>query len=93
MKNTNTPKQEKGILEEILSTANFLGMFDTLEGISFFAKDRMFCLIYANPLFYRSLGLKSRKARLGKNDFKLSPKSWPRNPSRKTSGKSGSPNP
>ena len=51
MKNTNTPKQEKGILEEILSTANFLGMFDTLEGISFFAKDRKFCLIYANPLF------------------------------------------
>jgi PAS domain-containing protein len=50
-------------------------MFDTLEGISFFAKDRNFCLIYANPPFYQSLGLKSRKERLGKNDFELPPNS------------------
>jgi PAS domain S-box-containing protein len=73
MKNTNIPKQKKGILEEIHSTANFLAMFDTLEGISFFAKDRNFCLIYANPPFYRRLGLKSQKELLGKNDFELFP--------------------
>ncbi len=73
MKKTNIPKQQKGILEEIHSTANFLAMFDTLEGISFFAKDRNFCLIYANPPFYRRLGLKSQKELLGKNDFELSP--------------------
>ena len=73
MKKNNIPKQKKGILEEIHSTADFLAMFDTLEGISFFAKDRNFCLIYANPPFYRRLGLKSRKERLGKNDFELFP--------------------
>ena len=73
MKKTNIPKQKKGILEEIHSTANFLAMFDTLESISFFAKDRNFCLIYANPPFYRRLGLKSQKELLGKNDFELFP--------------------
>ena len=34
----NTPKQQKGILEEIHSTANFLAMLNTLESISFFLK-------------------------------------------------------
>ena len=75
MKNPNIPKKQKGILEDIHSTVNFLAMFDTLEGISFFAKDHNFCLIYANPPFYQSLGLKSRKERLGKNDFELPPNS------------------
>ena len=56
MKKNNIPKQKKDILEEIHSTTNFLAMLDTLEGISFFAKDRKFCLIYANPPFHRRLG-------------------------------------
>ena len=73
MKKNNAPKQKKGVLQEIHSTANFLAMFDTLEGISFFAKDRNFCLIYANPPFYRRLGLQSQKELLGKNDFELFP--------------------
>ena len=73
MKKNNIPKQQKGILEEIHSTSNFLAIFDTLEGISFFAKDRNFCLIYANPPFYRRLGLKSQNELLGKNDFELFP--------------------
>ena len=73
MKNPNIPKKQKGILEDIHSTVNFLAMFDTLEGISFFAKDRDFCLIYANPTFYQRLGLKSQKELLGKNDFELFP--------------------
>jgi len=73
MTKPNIPKQQKGILEEIHSTSNFLAMFDALEGISFFAKDRNFCLIYANPPFYQRLGLKSQKELLGKNDFELFP--------------------
>ena len=48
-------------------------MLDTLEGISFFAKDLNFRLIFANPHFYRRLGLKSQKELLGKNDFELFP--------------------
>ena len=73
MTKPNIPKQQKVILEEIHSKANFLAMFDALEGISFFAKDRNFCLIYANPTFYQRLGLKSQKELLGKNDFELFP--------------------
>lgn len=73
MQKTNIPKQQKGFLEEIHSTAGFLSMLDTLEGISFFAKDRNFRLIFANPHFYRRLGLKSQKELLGKNDFELFP--------------------
>ena len=73
MTKPNIPKQQKGILEEIHSKANFLAMFDALEGISFFAKDRNFCLIYANPPFHQRLGLKSQKELLGKNDFELFP--------------------
>tara|TARA_B100000029_G_scaffold474170_1_gene516228 strand:+ start:217 stop:966 length:750 start_codon:yes stop_codon:yes gene_type:complete len=73
MNQANIPKQQKGILEEIHSISTFLAMLDALEGISFFAKDRNFCLIYANPPFYRRLGLKSQKELLGKNDFELFP--------------------
>ena len=73
MRQPNISKQQKGFLEEIHSAASFLDMLDTLEGISFFAKDRNFCLIYANPPFYRRLGLKSQKELLGKNDFELFP--------------------
>ena len=73
MKKTNIPKKQKVILEDIHLKVNFQAIFDTLEGISFFAKDRDFCLIYANPTFYQRLGLKSQKELLGKNDFELFP--------------------
>ena len=73
MKQPNISKQQKGFLEEIHSTASFLAMLDTLEGVSFFAKDLNFRLIFANPHFYRRLGLKSQKELLGKNDFELFP--------------------
>ena len=86
MKKTDISRKQKGFLAEIHSTSSFLSMLDTLEGISFFAKDLDFRLIFANPHFYRRLGLKSQKELLGKNDFELFPELWPRNPGRKTSG-------
>ena len=73
MRKINTPKQARGGLDLIHSNSSLLGIFDTLEGVSFFAKDINFCLIYANPSFYRRLGLKSQKELLGKNDFELFP--------------------
>lgn len=73
MKQTNIPEKKKGILEKIHSKVDFIAMFDVLEGISFFAKDLNFCLIYANPTFYQRLGLKSHEELLGKNDFELFP--------------------
>ena len=73
MQKTNISKKQNVFLEEIHSTSSFLSMLDTLEGVSFFAKDRNFRLIFANPHFYRRLGLKSQKELLGKNDFELFP--------------------
>ena len=73
MQKTNISKKQNVFLEEIHSTSSFLSMLDTLEGISFFAKDLNFRLIFANPHFYRRLGLKSQKELLGKNDFELFP--------------------
>jgi PAS domain S-box-containing protein len=73
MKKTDISRKQKGFLEEIHSASSFLNMLDTLKGISFFAKDLDFRLIFANPHFYRRLGLKSQKELLGKNDFDLFP--------------------
>ena len=60
-------------LKEIVSVPSFLAMMEALEGISFFVKDRNFRLIFANPFFYRRLGLQSQKELLGKDDFELFP--------------------
>ena len=73
MKKSGIPKRQKEFWEEINSKSSFLMMLDTLDGISFFAKDLDFRLIFANPHFYRRLGLKSQKELLGKNDFELFP--------------------
>tara|TARA_B100001093_G_scaffold187169_1_gene179783 strand:- start:771 stop:1526 length:756 start_codon:yes stop_codon:yes gene_type:complete len=60
-------------LKEIESVSSFLAMMGALEGISFFVKDRTFRLIFANPFFFRRLGLKSEDELLGKDDFELFP--------------------
>ncbi|HAE12001.1 MAG TPA: AraC family transcriptional regulator [Opitutae bacterium] len=73
MKKSGIPKRQKEFWEEINSKSSFLMMLDTLDGISFFAKDLNFRLIFANPHFYRRLGLKSQNELLGKNDFELFP--------------------
>jgi PAS domain S-box-containing protein len=73
MRQPNISKQQKDFFREIHSTGSFLDMLDSLEGVSFFAKDRKFRLIFANPHFYRRLGLKSEKEILGKDDFELFP--------------------
>ena len=62
-------------LKEIVSVPSFLAMMEALEGISFFVKDRNFRLIFANPFFFRRLGLKSEDELLEKNDFDLFPES------------------
>lgn len=73
MRKIDISLRQKGFLDAFQSSSNFLRLFDTLEGISFFAKDHKFRLIFANPHFYRRLGLKSEKELLGKDDFELFP--------------------
>lgn len=73
MKHAIISQRQKKFIEEIDSTLNFLRLLDSLDGLSFFAKDNEFRLIFANPYFYRRLGLRSEKELLGKNDFELFP--------------------
>ena len=71
MKQAIISQRQKKFIEEIDSTSSFLWLLDSLDGLSFFAKDNEFRLIFANPYFYRRLGLRSEKELLGKNDFEL----------------------
>ena len=48
-------------------------MLGEIKGVSFFVKVKNFRLIFANPFFYRRLGLKSQKELLGRDDFELFP--------------------
>ena len=48
-------------------------MMEKINGVSFFVKDKDFRLIFANPFFYKRLGLKSQKELIGKDDFQLFP--------------------
>ena len=73
MKQAIISQRQKKFIEEIDSTSSFLLLLDSLDGLSFFAKDNKFRLIFANPYFYRRLGLRSEKELLGKNDFELFP--------------------
>lgn len=73
MKQAIISQRQKKFIEEIDSTLNFLRLLDSLDGLSFFAKDNEFRLIFANPYFYRRLGLRSEKELLGKIDFELFP--------------------
>ncbi len=73
MKQAIISQIQKKFIEEIDSTSSFLWLLDSLDGLSFFAKDNEFRLIFANPYFYRRLSLRSEKELLGKNDFELFP--------------------
>tara|TARA_B100000212_G_scaffold342168_1_gene328037 strand:- start:2022 stop:2777 length:756 start_codon:yes stop_codon:yes gene_type:complete len=73
MRKSEVSPIQKEFLQEIDSTSSFLGLMDSIDGLSFFAKDNNFRLIFANPYFYRRLGLHSEKEILGKNDFELFP--------------------
>ena len=75
MQADNLSSSQNEFLKEIVSVPSFLAMMGALEGISFFVKDRSFRLTFANPFFFRRLGLESEDELLGKNDFDLFPES------------------
>lgn len=49
-------------------------MFDYLPGVSIFAKNRDFQLMFGNPHFYRRFGFRDESEVVGKTDFELFPK-------------------
>jgi AraC-like DNA-binding protein len=54
--------------------SQFYRMFDSLPGISFFAKNRDFRLICANRHFIETMGFKNEDQIMGKDDFDLFPR-------------------
>ena len=60
-------------VRSIGSDTPFYRLFDHLQDISFFAKDRQFRLMCASKRFLERFGLKSEAEVVGKNDFELFP--------------------
>ena len=61
-------------LREIGNHGGFPQLFENIDNISFFLKNSRFEILYANPTFYRRLGLSCESEVVGKEDFELFPK-------------------
>jgi PAS domain S-box-containing protein len=65
----------KQFLAEIGQDAGFPHLFEHLDQIAFFLKNRRFQIIYANRHFFERLGFETETEIIGKDDFELFPKS------------------
>jgi PAS domain S-box-containing protein len=65
----------KQFLAEIGHDAGFPHLFEHLDQIAFFLKNRNFQIIYANRHFFERLGFETEAEIIGKDDFELFPKS------------------
>lgn len=63
----------ESFLAETGNLAGFPALFDHLDRIAFFAKDRRFRIVFANRYFYERLGFTEEREIVGKNDFELFP--------------------
>lgn len=72
----NTPAAglRSQFLGDLADATQLARMFDHISGVSFFAKNRSFQLIYGNPQFYRRFGFTDETEVLGKTDFDLFPR-------------------
>ena len=68
------PKQSK-FLERVAAQSAFYLLFDYLPGVSFFAKNKDFELIFASRSFVERIGFQSERDIIGKTDFDLFPRS------------------
>ncbi len=60
-------------LRSISPESHFEVLFDTLPGVSFFAKNHNFEIVSANRAFWKRLGCGAEADVIGKNDFELFP--------------------
>lgn len=60
--------------EEIGHDAGFSRLFENLDDVAFFLKNRRFQIIFANRFFFERLGFSSESEIIGKDDFALFPK-------------------
>lgn len=61
-------------LADLADATQLARMFDHIAGVSFFAKNREFQLMYGNPHFYRRFGFSDEAEVVGKTDFDLFPR-------------------
>jgi AraC-like DNA-binding protein len=66
---------QQTFLDQMAHKSPFYHLFDHLPGISFFAKNRHFELLFANQSFLERLGFSTEKAIIGRTDYQLFPRS------------------
>ena len=74
MESSLITKLRTEFLQDIGNHGGFPQLFENIENMSFFLKNSRFEILYANPTFYRRLGLSSESEVVGKEDFELFPK-------------------
>lgn len=67
------PKQT-AFMEQMDAVGAMHLLFDSLAGVSFFAKTKQFELIFANHSFLERIGMQQEMDIVGKTDFELFPK-------------------
>jgi AraC-like DNA-binding protein len=67
-------KLRERFLADLADVTQLARMFDHIAGVSFFAKNREFQLMYGNPHFYRRFGFTDESEVVGKTDFDLFPR-------------------
>jgi len=65
---------QSSLIEDIGNHAGFPALFDNLDRIAFFLKNRDFQIVFANRFFYERLGFARESEIVGKNDLELFPK-------------------
>lgn len=63
-----------GFRAAIGNDAGFPGLFDHLDRVAFFLKNRHFQIVHANRHFYERLGFTTEEEIVGREDFELFPK-------------------
>lgn len=66
-------KLRERFLNSIAADSQFYLLFNHLPDVSFFAKDRNYRIVAANPQFYERFGFASEAEIIGKQDFELFP--------------------
>lgn len=66
--------RQSAFLKQVAAQSAFYLLFDYLPGVSFFAKNKDFELVFANRSFLERLGFQDERDIIGKTDFDLFPK-------------------
>ena len=74
MEPSDTHPLQTSLIREVGSDAGFPALFDNLDRVAFFLKNRDFQIVFANRFFYERLGFSEESEIIGKDDLELFPK-------------------